>query len=79
MRKNVVLVLLLVMAAPLHADDAENAAVKRIENLAGGVGRDDKDPAHPVISVHFFTNQIRDRRGPEGTGPLQETTDTGPL
>jgi hypothetical protein len=55
--KNMALLLILVLTAPIHADNREAAAVKAIENLSGEVERDDKDPAHPVISVHFFTNQ----------------------
>ena len=42
---------LLLVAAPLRADDAEDAAAKTIENLGGKLIRDDKDPARPVVGV----------------------------
>jgi internalin A len=47
------LVALLLAAAPLYADDAEDAAVKAVEKLGGKATRDEGDPAHPVVAVNL--------------------------
>lgn len=51
---------MLLAAAPLHADDAEDQAVKAVEQLGGSVTRDDKDPAHPVVSVFLGGAKVTD-------------------
>src|SRR5437660_1373306 len=47
-------------AAPLCADDAEDRAVKAVEELGGKVIRDDKDPAKPVITVDLYGTRVTD-------------------
>lgn len=51
---------LLLTAAPLCADDAEDAAVEAVENHFGKVERDGKDPAHPVIAVDLASQYVTD-------------------
>ena len=51
---------LLLAAAPLRADDAEDQAAKAIEKLGGKVVRDDKDPDQPVIEVDFGRTKVTD-------------------
>jgi hypothetical protein len=43
--------LLLLAAAPLLADEAEDNAVKAVEKLSGRVEHDDKAPGKPVAAV----------------------------
>src|SRR5205823_3585669 len=42
---------LLLSAAPLFAADAEDAAIKAVEDLGGDVFHEDNDPAKPVVHV----------------------------
>src|SRR5437660_701354 len=42
---------LLLTAAPLYADNAEDAAIKAVEDLGGECTHEDKDPAKPVVHV----------------------------
>ena len=51
----------LLSAAPLYADDAEDAAVKAVEKLGGSVARDDTDPNRPVVAVSFVAVPVTDR------------------
>ena len=51
---------LLLAAAPLCADDAEDQAVKAVEKLGGQVVRDDDDPAKPVIKVSLRKTGVTD-------------------
>ena len=52
--------LLLLAAPPLFADDAEDKAVQAVMKLGGKVVRDDKDPAHPVVSVDLSLTKATD-------------------
>jgi Leucine rich repeat len=49
----------LLAAAPLHADDANDAAAA-FEKQGAAITRDDKDPAHPVVAVSFVGAPITD-------------------
>jgi len=51
---------LLLAAAPLLADEAEDQAVKAVEKLGGKVKRDDKDPAKPVVGVGLSGAKVTD-------------------
>src|SRR5258708_38675812 len=51
---------LLLTALPLYADDAEDQAVKAVENLEGAVIRDTKDPARPVVEVNLAGIKVTD-------------------
>ncbi len=42
------------------ADDAEDKAVKFVENLKGKVIRDDKQPGKPVVTVRLFAAKVKD-------------------
>ena len=52
--------LLLLAAAPLRADDAEDQAAKTVEKLGGTVFRDTNDPAKPVVEVNFNDTKVTD-------------------
>jgi len=45
--------LLLVTGARLGADEAEDRAVERVEELGGNVTRDGSQPGEPVVAVIF--------------------------
>jgi internalin A len=51
---------LLLAAASLRADDAEDQAERAIEKLGGKVVRDDKDPAKPVIQLDLANSKLTD-------------------
>ncbi len=51
---------LLLAAAPVRADDAEDQAEKAVQKLGGMVVRDDKDPAKPVIKVDLSFKKVTD-------------------
>ena len=51
---------LLLAAAPLFADDAEDKAVGVVEKLGGLAVRDEKDPARPVIVVRLNLTKATD-------------------
>ena len=55
-----VLLGLLVLAVVGRAHEA--AAVKAIEKLGGGVGRDAKRPGNPVVSVRLMGSEVTDAR-----------------
>ena len=51
----------LLLASPLlYADEAEKKAAATVEKLGGKVERDDKDPAHPVMSVDLNGTKVTD-------------------
>ncbi len=50
----------LVTGSACRADDAEDKAVKFVENLKGGVIRDDKLPGKPVVEVNLVSTKITD-------------------
>jgi hypothetical protein len=56
----VVLLLALLTAPSLYADEAEDKAVAAVEQLGGRVWRDDKDPAHPVVHLEFSYKDVTD-------------------
>ncbi len=59
MTKAFLLLASMLLAAPsLYADDAEDKAVATVRQLGGKVLRDDKDPAHPVMSVDLSNTQV---------------------
>jgi internalin A len=61
MSKVLPLVIGLLLAVPsLYADDAEEKALKLVKRLGGTVTRDDKDPAHPVVSVDLTATIMTD-------------------
>src|SRR5215218_3019317 len=47
---------ILCSSAPVRADDAEDKAVAFVEKLGGKVGRDEKAPGKPVVTVSLFYN-----------------------
>src|SRR6516164_9565265 len=63
--------LLLLTAAPLLADEAEDKAVEAVKKLGGTVVREDNDPAKPVIKVDLVLSQVTDADLKE-LAPLKE-------
>ncbi len=55
-----VLLLALLTAPSLYADEAEDKAVATVLELHGKVLRDDKDPAHPVVRVDLSFKKVTD-------------------
>jgi Leucine-rich repeat (LRR) protein len=53
--------LALLAAAPLSADEAEDRAVKAVESLGGGVLRDEGAPGRPVVAVRLRGTSTSDK------------------
>jgi hypothetical protein len=51
---------LLLAAAPLYANDAEDAAAKTVKRLGGGLTSDETDPARPVVGVDLAGVAVAD-------------------
>ena len=49
---------LLLVPAVLRGDEAEDRAVRTVEDLGGGVKRDEKAPGKPVVSVNLFMKKV---------------------
>ena len=60
MTKILACVAVLLVAAPLLADDAEDKSVKAVEDLGGKVVRDDKAPGKPVVQVSLAGSDVAD-------------------
>src|ERR1700733_4793066 len=52
--------LLLLAAAPLRADDAEDQAVKAVEKLGGTMVRDDNNPTRTIVEVDLSGTLVTD-------------------
>lgn len=52
--------ILLILALPALADDAEDQALQTITQLGGRYQRDDRDPARPVILVSIGNTKVTD-------------------
>src|SRR5437763_1165287 len=55
------LVLTLLTPGLSQADEAEDAAVKAVENLGGAIVRDEKAIGKPVIAVHLSGDKVGPR------------------
>ncbi len=53
---------LLLAVVPLHADEAEDQAVKAVQKLGGSVRWDNTDPAKPVVKVTSATKRTHRMR-----------------
>jgi internalin A len=60
MTKRLALFAVCLLAAPLYADAAEDAAVMAIKKLGGEMTRDDKDPAHPIVALSLVGVPVTD-------------------
>ena len=61
---------LLLTAAPLFADEAEDKAVEAVKKLGGSVTRDDKAEGKPVVVVDLSGTQVTDA-GMQELAPLK--------